>query len=1229
MAQSSGITGTLTDEHGDPIVNAGVSVTAGGQTRGGGVTDFDGHYVIKPLDAGSFDVTFSSALVKQTVTGVGVQTDALTTLNHRLTLSAGKELGGVTVTAKPIVFVKPLLDLEHPGGRSVHTKEDIRNAATVNISDIASLGTQTYQAKNGGGVGLGGGRVGSGTLYVIDGVQLASGNASFTTPPQGSVDQVNTYVSGIPARYGDASGGVITITTSGFRDHLEAGIRLQHSIDGYNNNLGSFNLAGPLLKRHVDPKDPTSKKKTVLGFALNGEGQYNADNNPYYYKQYRANAAKQNELETRPLTTLPNSSGDPTNNYVAQTVKMSDLESHKRTDNVSNSRFGANGKLIYALGDRITVTAGAEAYKNTGYNYSAANVLFNSDNNTQSINKTGRGYIRLQQRFANPTVTDSGRGAAISNAFYTVQADYQKDYSTTQDKRFGHNTFDYGYIGKYKQNFLPTYGSTLDDNGIYGVHLLGYAPVGVDFTRDEVNPVLANYTSQYYDLGRGLPFQITTGNAAAGYLRNGENPASIYGLYSAAGSSTGSYNMNNNDQIAVQVDASFDLKYKKTTHAIEFGLYYQQRNERGYSLSAASLWEVMRLQTTRVVDGSSLDLTQPTYHVNGHLYSIDDVRNGLVSPGPSDTVTYPLLFNAGSQTAFDRNLRAKLGVNNTTYLNTDNIDRSNYNLNMFTPDELAISGQPIVGYHGYDYTGKRINGQVNFNDYFTAKDKNGDFTRPIGAFRPNYIAGYLSDYIQYKDFKITLGVRIERYDANTKVLKDPYSFVGEETVSSARAKGLITGTVPGSISGDFIPIVDNNTSQNPSVIGYRNGEKWYDANGTEVQDPLTIKKNANASNMYPLLQKTGNKVIDITDSAFTADNSFVDYKPVVNAMPRINFSFPLNPKAFFYAHYDVMVQRPTTGNFATAADYRYLTFQPTTTIGNPDLKPEKMIDYEIGFQQQLSEKSAVTLSGFYKERKDQIQYRQYYLAYPTTYFTYGNRDFSTSKGLSVNYELHRISNITMSVNYTLSFNEGTGSNATSSTTLLQNYIGAGLPDQRNLFPLNYDSRHNINAQIDYRYLAKEGPTINGVHFLENAGANLIFRTHSGEPYTRYLQPGGNTVAGAVNASRLPWHYMFDLNINKSFDVGLTKGDDMHKGKVLSLEAFMYVQNLFNTKDILGVYGYTGSPNDDGYLTSAQGINNTNQQVDQQAYKDMYGLSTQAIGLLNNPRRINFGIRMNF
>jgi hypothetical protein len=54
------IRGTVLDEKKQPIVNAVIRAFEGNIEKGGAVTDFDGNYTIKPLDAGCYDIRVTS-----------------------------------------------------------------------------------------------------------------------------------------------------------------------------------------------------------------------------------------------------------------------------------------------------------------------------------------------------------------------------------------------------------------------------------------------------------------------------------------------------------------------------------------------------------------------------------------------------------------------------------------------------------------------------------------------------------------------------------------------------------------------------------------------------------------------------------------------------------------------------------------------------------------------------------------------------------------------------------------------------------------------------------------------------------------------------------------------------------------------------------------------------------------------------------------------------------------
>lgn len=1243
LAQNGTITGTLKDERGNPVVNAYVEVSAGNVVRGREVTDFDGIYTVRPLDGGRYDVIFKFQGKELRITDISLAADQTRTVNGTL-VTATSATGGRDVVVRTQRYVAPLIDPKEPGGRSVKTAEQIEKTATRSSLDIASLSTQTYQGGRGEGIAIGGGRA-SGTKVIIDGVQQNPGALAFVDQAPGSVEAITTFSSGVPARYGDASGGLITITTKGPSTRHQGNIQYERSFDGYNRNQLTANLSGPLLRR----KDSTGGYRNVVGYTISADGIYAADNDPQYYKTPYLKPEVLRDLQENPVR-LISTNGIQSPEYSSLYVTEKDIEYKRRQPNAEYYRGQVTGKLDFNLTPTISVRVGGTYNVADAANYSRYASLFASDQFRRTLTQRTAGYVRLTQKFG--TAAEPGKTSSISNAFYTVQVDYSKDWRVTRDPNKGTNTFDYGYVGRFQEQYRPAYdiGGIDPTTGKAGVRLVGYAPTGVVFTPGTQNPLMANYTKKVYELFPNPVDQLTIQGLRG--LRNGDRPSDIYNLWSNSGApqqNTVGWAKSTEDQVAVQVDASFDLKHNKTTHNVQFGLYYQQRNERNYNVSGSGIWTLMRQLTSRVVS-QEVETSNAIFRTTtGQTYTTQDVLDGKYSPSPNDTIVYDRRFDNIAQSAFDARLRQKLFNNRNAkeYINTDALAPSEYDISLFSPDDLFNGGSAVIGYYGYDYTGKSLNGQVNFNDFWTAKDAEGYYTRPISAYRPNYIAGYLSDYITFKDFNITLGMRIERFDNNTKVLKDPYSIYGVKKISDAPNMRV---PHPENISKDAVIYVSSNSSVDPTVIGYRNGDTWYNAQGIETPDPQLIRTETGSDVLVPFLN---NPTDDIKKETYDVNGAFEDYKPQVNVMPRINFSFPLNDNALFYAHYDVMYQRPNVGAYATQTDYMFLNENPSRIYDNSNLRPERAVDYEVGFQQRISANSGITLSGFYKERKDQIQVRPYIYAYPLTYYSYGNRDFSSYKGLSLAYELRRTNHVALNINYTLSFTEGTGSSATSanggngnnvaSNSLLAQLIQSGLPNIRPQFPLTTDSRHNINAQVDYRFMDNEGPMVGGSRIFQNAGINFVFRARTGEPYTKYqfaqsLQQQANNspvIVGTVNGSRLNAHYGFDVRLDKTVFLRYkeVKSDD---GKVLArtptrfgVNIYAYAQNLLNIRDVRAVYGYTGRADDDGFLTSTIGQREVGNAQNAQSFQDLYRVSMYNPYIIGSPRTFLVGASLNF
>jgi hypothetical protein len=135
-----------------------------------------------------------------------------------------------------------------------------------------------------------------------------------------------------------------------------------------------------------------------------------------------------------------------------------------------------------------------------------------------------------------------------------------------------------------------------------------------------------------------------------------------------------------------------------------------------------------------------------------------------------------------------------------------------------------------------------------------------------------------------------------------------------------------------------------------------------------------------------------------------------------------------------------------------------------------------------------------------------------------------------------------------------------------------------------------------------------------------------------DPYTAgidYLDDTRDRVAEEpIGSSTTPWQFTTDLRLDKSFKIG-----------PLDANVFVMITNLFNRKNIVNVYEFTGSAEDDGFLTDPVRSGTTIANNGGQDYIDMYTainlVNTQAYWdrlqreIYGNPRQINFGIRLSF
>ena len=78
-----------------------------------------------------------------------------------------------------------------------------------------------------------------------------------------------------------------------------------------------------------------------------------------------------------------------------------------------------------------------------------------------------------------------------------------------------------------------------------------------------------------------------------------------------------------------------------------------------------------------------------------------------------------------------------------------------------------------------------------------------------------------------------------------------------------------------------------------------------------------------------------------------------------------------------------------------------------------------------------------------------------------------------------------------------------------------------------------------------------------------------------------------------------------------------------------MNAYVWVQNLFNTQNIIAVYDYTGNADDDGFLSSNEGIQVADDAIDPTAFRDQYSAYVNNPNNFSRPRTIRLGLTMNF
>lgn len=195
----------LNSQTNTPVPFASVALFSHGHVVMGGMADFEGKYRLKPIKPGTYDLRLScSGYSEFKLVDLEVHSNKITFYNAQL-------IPGVDIVAIPVYWEPPIIEKGETSVLKTLDAQELRHSAITDIRDLAATSVGVIQKEEGGSLNIRGSRT-NGTVYIVDGVR-SDGDI---TLPRRAIAEINIITGGIPAMFGDVTGGIVVITTKSY-----------------------------------------------------------------------------------------------------------------------------------------------------------------------------------------------------------------------------------------------------------------------------------------------------------------------------------------------------------------------------------------------------------------------------------------------------------------------------------------------------------------------------------------------------------------------------------------------------------------------------------------------------------------------------------------------------------------------------------------------------------------------------------------------------------------------------------------------------------------------------------------------------------------------------------------------------------------------------------------------------------------------------------------------------
>jgi len=264
--------------------------------------------------------------------------------------------------------------------------------------------------------------------------------------------------------------------------------------------------------------------------------------------------------------------------------------------------------------------------------------------------------------------------------------------------------------------------------------------------------------------------------------------------------------------------------------------------------------------------------------------------------------------------------------------------------------------------------------------------------------------------------------------------------------------------------------------------------------------------------------------------------------------PRFGLAFPISDEGVIYFSYGHFTQIPDFRSLFWNSEYEIRLGALSTEVGNPDLKPERTVSWEVGVQQQIASDMAVYATVYFKDIKNLLGQEIIRLKGGQAYARYINRDYGNVRGVMVALEKRPTRFLSVNVDYT--YQKAMGNASDPFAMFTDNQGTPPRESEKQVLPLNWDQRHTINATVTF---AK--PNRWGVSFIMQAGSGL--------PYTP-TDPDRSLRIAFENSERKPATLNVDMMAHYDFQYFGFKQS-----------VFVKAYNLFDLENEIDVFTDTG------------------------------------------------------